>query len=100
MKRDLHFQKHGHEFGAADAAEYERMADDFMFGPMDLRNVRECRRPNRGARLRFNTWNRRFGSASGAPEYIKTFYIVAQSTINFHGGEMAYFGWECGRINV
>jgi len=99
MKRDIHFQKHGHQFAALNAADYERMADEFMFGLMGL-NTRECRRPNQGSRLRFNTSNRRFGGASIAPAFLKTFYIVAQGTINYHGGEMQYFGWECGRINA
>ena len=99
MKRDIHFQKHGHEFGAVDAADYERMADDFMFGLMNA-YTRECQRPNHGSRLRFNTWNRRFGSASVAPAHLKTFYRVNWGTINYHGGELQYFAWECGRISV
>jgi hypothetical protein len=99
MKRDLHFQKHGHEFGAVDAAEYEQMADDFMFNTRDS-NTLECRRPNLGSRLRFNTWTRYFGSASVAPDFVQTFHIVTIGKVNRHGGELQYFGWECGRINV
>jgi hypothetical protein len=99
MKRDIHFHRHGHEFGAVDAAAYERMADEFMFGEMG-RYTRQCRRPNLGERLRFDTWNRRFGCASVEPEFLRTFYIVPQGRVNAKGGEMAYFGWECGRINV
>jgi hypothetical protein len=100
MKRDIHFQKHGHHFGVADAAEYERLADEFMFGQMG-QHTRQCHRPNRGSRLRFDTWNRRFGGAAPAPpEFVKTFYIVAQGHVDYHGGEMQYFGWECGRINA
>src|SRR6266478_1784283 len=99
MKRDIHFQKHGNQFGAADAAAYEQMADEFMFGVLG-QNTRQCRRPNQGSRLRFDTWNRRFGSASVMPEFVQTFYIVAQGHIDYHGGEVTYFGWECGRINV
>jgi hypothetical protein len=34
-ERDIHFAKHGHEFGAADAADYERMADVFMSGGLE-----------------------------------------------------------------
>jgi hypothetical protein len=100
MKRDIHFQKHGHEFAALDAADYERMADEFMFGAMDA-HTRQCHRPLQGSRLRFSTWNRRFGTAAAvAPEFVKTYHIVAQGIVNSHGGDMAYFGWECGRINV
>jgi hypothetical protein len=100
MHRDTHFRKHGSDIGARDPEEYERMADEFMFGEMN-RNTRQCTRPNRGQRLRFNSWNRRFGGAySVAPEYVRTFYVVRQAHIDYHGGENAYFGWECGRINA
>jgi hypothetical protein len=100
MLRDIHFAKHGRAVGARDEADYERMAEEFMFGERD-RNTRECTRPNRGQRLRFNTWSKRFGGAdSVAPEYLRTFYIVSQGHIDYHGGENSYFGWECGRINV
>lgn len=99
MKRDIHFQKHGQQFGAADAAAYEAMADAFMFGARDI-NTRECRRPNLGARLRFSIWTRYFGAASVNPDFVKTFHIVNRAKVNNHGGENQYFGWECGRINV
>jgi hypothetical protein len=96
----MHFQKHGHQFGAVDAVDYEIMADDFMFGEMDT-HTWQCQRPLQGSRLRFNTWNKKFGAASPVtPEFVKTFYVVSQRYVNSHGGEMAYFGWECGRINV
>jgi|SRR5208282_1636845 len=99
MKRDLHFHKHGRAVGALSANDYERMADEFMFGAMN-RSTRQCQRPYQGDRLRFDTWNKRFGSASVAPEFLRTFFIVPQGRINSHGGDMAFFGWECGRINV
>jgi hypothetical protein len=100
MLRDIHFRKHGADVGAADAENYEQMAEEFMFGVIDL-HTRQCTRPNHGARLRFRPWNRRFGAAdSVAPENLRTFYIAKQHHINYHGGENAYFGWECGRINV
>lgn len=99
LLRDLHFIKHGHQFGAADAVEYERMADAFMSGEMS-RDTKECRRPNLGDRLRFNYWNRHLGSASVAPEFIRTFYVVAIRIVNNHGSESRYFGWECGRISI
>jgi hypothetical protein len=100
MKRDLHFQKHGVQLGAADAATYETLADAFMSGLMNS-TTRECHRPNRGNRLRFDTFNLRFGAESvGPPSYLKTFFIVNQATINYHGNELRYFGYECGRINA
>ena len=91
MSRDLHFEKHGHKVGAVDAAHYERMADAFMFEVMN-HNTRECRRPNKGDRLRFDTFNRRFAAeAPGPPPYLRTFYRVEQWIINAHGDETHYF---------
>ena len=100
MSRDLHFEKHGHEFGAPDAAAYEQMAEEFMFGVRNGATL-ECTQPNHGCRLRFDQWNRRFGAAqSVAPEFLKTFYRVEQRKINRYASPMAYFGYECGRISV
>jgi pyocin large subunit-like protein len=100
MHRDTHFLKHGADFGASTAEEYEQMAEEFMFGERD-KNTRECTRPNHGQRIRFDFWSRRFGSAESAvSEHLRTFYRVRQAHIDYHGGENAYFGWECGRINV
>lgn len=99
MDRDIHFQKHGRDFGAADAASYEQMADAFMYGAKNQTTM-ECRRPNLGDRLRFDRWNRRFACSSVQPDFLRTFYIVPQGRVNAKGGEIAYFGWECGRINL
>jgi hypothetical protein len=100
LHRDTHFLKHGASFGAQNAEEYEQMADDFMFGAKS-KNTKECTRPNHGNRLRFDFWTRRFGAANiVAPEFVRTFYIVKQPHIDYHGGGATYFGWECGRINV
>jgi hypothetical protein len=100
MTRDIHFHKHGRTLGIADAEEYERTADGFMSGVIE-RHTQQCQRPNRGDRLRFNTFDRRFGAeASQEPRFLRTFYKVEQGHINYHGGEQAYFGWECGRIDL
>ena len=99
IHRDIHFQKHGSEFGAVNAVEYEQMADNFMFGARDA-NTHECRQPNLGARLRLSYWNRHFGAASVAPDFVKTFHVVSQAKINRYASIQQYFGWECGRINV
>ena len=100
LSRDTHFERHGRALGAVDAAEYESMADAFMSNQMD-RNTRECPGLVLKERVRFNTSNRRFGvEAIGPPPYLKTFYIVNQATINYHGDEMRFFGYECGRIKV
>ena len=97
LERDLHFAKHGHEFGAADAAEYERMADAFMFGPIAA-EVRECIRQNGMDRLRFGYSSHHFGVATTRPVSVRTFYIVRAINIASHGGTREYFQWQCGRI--
>jgi hypothetical protein len=99
FERDIHFSKHGHKVGATSAVEYERMADEFMFSTMTL-STRECVRPNGAHRLRFNLANRYFGAANITPEFVKTFYPIAVHTLARHGGGAAYFGYECGRINL
>ena len=64
----MHFERHGQQVGAVDAADYERMADEFMSGAMN-HNTRECRRPNQGDRLRFDTFNRRFVAEAPGPPH-------------------------------
>jgi len=100
-ERATHFAKHGHEFAAVDAMEYERIADDFIFGPRDA-VTHECTRPSGHERLRFDFVIRYFGVARvvPAPECVKTFYVVKGSTVAHHGGAQGYFQYECGRINV
>jgi len=97
LERDIHFAKHGHEFGAVDAMHYERMADTFMFGPMAI-EVNECIRPLGGDRLRFGFITYRFGAVCAAPEFIRTFHIVGLRAILSHRDPAGYFAWQCGRI--
>lgn len=75
QERDIHFVKHGHEFGAADAEDYERMADAFMFGALEP-DARQCIRPLGGDRLRFGFFTRRLGVACTRPLFIRTFHVV------------------------
>lgn len=95
-ERDTHFVKHGHKFGAADASEYERMADEFMVGP--LGDARECSRADHD-RLRFGfvTHLECIARTAPAPECIRTFYPVGATAIARHGGEAGYFVFECNR---
>lgn len=95
-ERDIHFVKHGHKFGASDALEYERMADEFMFGPLGAQ-THECIRPEGIDRIRFDFGTRYEGVACRAPEFLRTFYPVRTTTIARHGGEAAYFAYECSR---
>lgn len=97
-ERDLHFTKHGQKFGARDAREYERMADRFMYGPMDAA-TNQCIRPEAIDRVRFGFVTHYEGIARQvpAPEVIRTFYPVRLTTIARRGGEAAYFVFECKR---
>jgi len=98
FERDLHFTKHGHKFGAADASAYERMADAFMYGPLDD-ETDECMRPEGIDRVRFGfvTHYEAIARLVPAPETIRTFYPVKWKTIARRGGEAAYFVFECNR---
>lgn len=96
-ERDIHFAKHGHEFGAADAADYERMADVFMSGDLEP-DAQQCTRPGGVDRLRFGFVTRRLGVACTRPVYIRTFYVVTVISVATHGGSKGYFQWQCGRI--
>ena len=90
--------KHGPELGIATEAEYEEVADRFMFGPMGP-NTRECRRML-GDRLRCEMVVRHFGVSGGMPEVIRTFYPIRASKIHRHGGIVGFFTFECGRIDL
>ena len=98
IERDMHFSKHGHKFGAADAFEYERMADVFMFGAIGI-DTRECIRPGNIDRVRFDFGSHYQGVACIVPEFVRTFYPVRARTVANHGGEERYFAYECARIS-
>jgi len=95
-ERDSHFAKHGHKLKAVDAFEYEKMADEFMDGP--LGDARECSRPEHD-RVRFGFFTHLLGIAhpTPAPECIRSFYPVTPMTIARRGGEASYFTFECNR---
>jgi hypothetical protein len=96
---EIHFKKHGHKFGAATKEEYERLADTFLFGPMDA-HTRECIRPNGADRLRFDFARMHFGVASVAPAFVRTFYPVERRIVTRHGGPAGYFSYECARVGL
>jgi len=99
LERDIHFAKHGSEFGAIDAVEYERMADTFMFSAMAL-EVHECIRPQGQDRIRFGFITFRLGVACVAPQFIRTFHVVGLRTVRSHRDSVGYFAWQCGRIYI
>ena len=97
LERDLHFAKHGHEFGAANASDYERMADGFMFGPTQA-DARECLRPGGKDRVRFGFTTHIQGVACTQPVFVRTLFVVWPARIQRHNGSQGYFTYECGRI--
>jgi len=96
MELNIHFHKHGRKFGIGTVAEYERMADAFMFGQMNA-DTRQCTRPSGKDRLRHNFANRYFGVACVNPAFVRTFYPVENYIIASHGGQQQFFAFECGR---
>jgi hypothetical protein len=90
LKRDIHFVRHGHEFGLATPEEYERMADLFMLGPMNA-DTHECPRPNGRLRDRMDFVTVHFGVAEVRKPVINTFYIPKPDTIARHGGVAQLF---------
>ncbi len=70
---ERHFVRHGHEFHAASADEYERLAEAFMMEQLRA-GALECRRTN-GDLVRFDPRTNEFGVLSAAG-HIATFMIV------------------------
>ena|ERR1017187_5335453 len=98
LKRDIHFIKHGHEFGAATATECEQMADAFMFGAINA-DTHECITPSRQRRKRMNFTNVHFGAAIIVPSILLTFYIPRPDTVLIHGGVANLHAHYCMRDN-
>lgn len=99
LEKATHFMRHGAKFGCATEDEYEQMAEQFLFGPMDTL-TKECVRPEGRDRLRFRPIARDFGVACVRPVFIRTFYKVEILKIQRHGGPDAFFADECARINL
>ncbi len=98
-ERAMHFQRHGHEFGAGNELQYETLADAFMAAPMTL-TMRECVRLNRTHRVRLNVANKHFGVAVVVAGIILTFYIVPLHKLIRRGGIANFFVYECARTNI
>jgi len=99
LERATHFIRHGAQFGCTTEDEYEGLAEQFLFGPMDP-STKECIRPSGNDRLRFRAINRDFGVACVKPVFVRTFYKVQLLKIQRHGGPDAFFNDECARINL
>jgi len=92
----IHFRKHGHKFGARTAADYERMADAFMFGIMNG-NTQECVRPGGRRRCRLDFVAADFGVALVVTQLVITFYPQTPRMVTKHGGPAGLFAYECAR---
>ena len=100
MQRDIHFQSHGHEFGAADAAQYEQMADAFMTSPRTA-DMREGVRRHFRHRIRFDDSTFHFGVAVvGPPEVLLSFYIPSAAKVANRGGPPGFFVRELTRTSI
>lgn len=96
MERDIHFRRHGHEFGVGTPVEYEQMADAFMFGPMNA-DTHECIQASKPRRNRMDFVTVHFGVAVAVPEVLLTFYIPRPDTVTRHGGVAKLFADYCAR---
>jgi hypothetical protein len=98
MERNIHFSRHGHEFGFATPDEYEQVADAFMFGAMNA-DTHECIQASKPRRNRMDFVTVHFGVAVAvaAPEVLLTFYIPRPDTVIRHGGVPGLFAHYCAR---
>jgi len=101
ITREKHFLKHRHKFlvALANAVEYERMADNFLDGPMDA-DTKECQRRQANDRLRFNHTTLHIGIACLNPVYVRTFYPVDVANVNASGGAQNYFRYKCREMSI
>jgi len=99
FERDIHFKKHGSDFGAATEIQYEQMADAFMTAPLTL-TMRQCVRPNGTDRVRINIANKHFGVGAVASAIIQTYYIVPFHRYVRRNGIVGFFNYECARTDI
>lgn len=92
--RNEHFDKHGAEVGAIDEEDYERLADEFLGGPL-LDTMNECIRRIDNYRIRWDRRSNLFGVLSG-DSYILTFYL-ADPAWHLMSSNRAYFDSECNK---
>jgi hypothetical protein len=97
----IHFDKHGHKFGATSETDYERMADAFMSQPPrpDLYDG-TCVNPRPNGvidRLRLEGLTLHFGVAFGV-DTVRTFHPKSQRKVVGAGGPRAFVDQECLEI--
>ena len=86
-RRQDHFNRHGGDFGATSATQYEAMADGFLTGRRQS-GVLERVRPN-GDVVRFNPATNEFGVVSGDGT-IRTYY-KPDPAVHGHATNLDYF---------
>jgi pyocin large subunit-like protein len=96
-QRNIHFQKHGAVVGAATELEYEAMADQFMFGPMNA-DTNDCTRPNGDDYLRMDLIKTDFGVTCISTGFLRTFYRPPAIKIWNRGGTKRFLAYECARV--
>ena len=74
--RRRHFYKHGSDFGCVTSAQYERLAEAFLGGPLTS-DAAECTRIG-GALVRYNESTREFGIVD-AGGFIATYFRLSGS---------------------
>lgn len=102
-----HFSEHGGDFGASNANEYERMADEFLGGSKP-EAVHECARRG-GARLRYDPITEAFGVLD-SDDTIRTYFkpvpcssvpgarreaVRRSGRCHRHANNLVYFRAEC-----
>jgi hypothetical protein len=96
--RSIHFARHGHEFGAADEFEYERLADTFMSGPIHA-DIHECVNPTgTNDRIRLNAVNRHLGVGYGSL-VIRTYHVRDAFSISYRGGPAGFVAHKCAEVH-
>jgi hypothetical protein len=96
VQRTKHFLKHGHEFGAVDEHEYEKLADFFMSMPPNA-NLYECVNPTgTNDRNRLDGITLHFGVDFSRG--IRTFHIRGAFSIAHRGGPRGFVNHKCAEI--
>ena len=97
-QRALHFLGHGHEFGAADEFEYERMADAFMSDPLQG-DLLECTNPTGDHdRIRLHAITLHFGVAYNVT-IVRTYHIRNALGVARKGGPLGFITAKCAEVH-
>jgi hypothetical protein len=90
----IHFQKHGHKFGAATEADYEKMADAFMSNAWNPGLFDCIRNISTSDRIRLEGATLFFGIAFGVLT-LRSFYPKDANAIAAGGGPAGFVARKC-----